>query len=61
MISDSIVRNIWKNLVQFGYTDLTEAETREAVDKLEAGENPTEIIGMMARNMLVENGLLPDD
>ena len=61
MISDSIVEQIKKNLVEFGYTDLTTQIVREAVDNLVAGAKPTGIIGLFAQKMLVENGLLADD
>lgn len=52
---------IAKNLQEFGYTDLTVDFVQEKVDALIRGEKPTEIIGMMAKNMLIENGLLEDD
>ena len=55
------VAMIAKNLQEFGYTDLTVDFVQEKVDALIRGEKPTEIIGMMAKNMLIENGLLEDD
>ena len=58
IISDSVVEQIKRSLVEFGYADLTTQIVREAVDKLVAGAKPTEIIGLLAQNMLVENGLL---
>jgi len=55
------VAMIAKNLQEFGYTDLTVDFVQEKVDALIRGEKPTEIIGMMAKNMLIENGLMEDE
>ena len=51
---------ITENLQEFGYTDLTSEFVQEKVEALMRGEKPTEIIGMMSKNMLIENGLLEE-
>jgi len=56
-----VIASITKNLQEFGYEDLTVDVVQEKVDALIRGEEPTEIIGMMAKNMLIENGLLEDE
>ena len=60
MTDERVVANITKNLQEFGYKDLTVDFVQEKVDALIRGEEPTEIIGMMAKNMLIENGLLKE-
>ena len=60
-ITASHIANITKNLQEFGYRDLIVDFVQEKVDALIRGEKPTEIIGMMAKNMLIENGLLEDE
>ena len=60
MIERNIITSITKNLQEFGYKDLTVDFVQEKVDALIRGEEPTEIIGMMAKNMLIENGLLKE-
>jgi len=60
MTDERVVANITKNLQEFGYKDLTADFVQEKVDALIRGEEPTEIIGMMAKNMLIENGLLKE-
>ena len=59
-ITASHIANITKNLQEFGYEGLTVDFVQEKVDALVRGEEPTDIIGMMAKKMLTENGLLED-
>ena len=54
------IQRITKNLQNFGYKDLTVDTVQEKVDALIRGEEPDDIIGMMARDMLVENHLLEE-
>ncbi len=53
-VSDQLIARIRRNLVEFGYNDLTIEDVREQVEKARAGEEVT-VIGMMARTMLEEN------
>ena len=57
-ITSDVVKQITRNLVEFGYDGLTEEHTQTAIDKLLAGEKPTGIIGMMTQGMLIENGYM---
>jgi hypothetical protein len=54
------IKAIQKNLAQFGYSGLTVEHVREQIDKVLAGEK-TGIIGMFAKKMLVEAGLIDED
>ena len=56
-ITDSIIRQIHLNLTEFGYTVTLEFVTA-TVEALVAGNNPSNIIGMFAANMLRKNGYL---
>ena len=53
-----IVSSIHRNLVEFGYADLTKEQVLESYDKAINGESPVGIIDMMTRSQLEENGLL---
>ena len=58
-ITEDVVRGIQKNLKEFGYTveyDYVKAQ----VDGLARGEQPTDIVAMFARDMLVKNGFLDE-
>ena len=55
----SIVESIRRNLVEFGYRDLTFDHVKASYDKAMAGEEPVGIIDMMTRTQLEKNGLLP--
>ena len=57
-ITSDVVKQITRNLVEFGYDGLTEEHTQTAIDKLMAGEKPTGISGMMTQGMLIENGYM---
>ena len=57
-ITHDVVKQITRNLVQFGYDGLTEEHVQTAVDKLVAGEKPANAVGMFAQGMLVENGYM---
>lgn len=59
-VTPETIQKITHNLKNFGYGDLTEDFVRERVSLLMDGEKPTEIIGMMAKTMLEEAGLLED-
>lgn len=56
---DRIVESIRKNLVAFGYSDLTVEHVAAGYDRAMAGERPTNVIEMMVKSQLEENGLLP--
>tara|TARA_R110000765_G_C18591766_1_gene567879 strand:- start:194 stop:379 length:186 start_codon:yes stop_codon:yes gene_type:complete len=56
LITPDVVKQITKNLVEFGYEGLTEESVQAEVDKFLAGEKATGIIGMMTRDMLTKNG-----
>lgn len=56
-----ICLNIHGNLKEFGYDTLEVATVEEQVQLLLDGKETTDIIGMFAKNMLVENDLLADD
>jgi len=60
-ITDATIRQIARNLREFGYDNLTDEEVRTQVGKIAAGEPTTNIIGMFARDMLVENGYLAEE
>ena len=62
-ITDATIRQITRNLREFGYDGLTDQAVREQVEAVMTGERPANVIGMFARNMLVKNGYLadPDD
>lgn len=50
---------IWRNLKQFGYTDLTRDIVESGVEELAKGEKTTNgIIGMMSKSMLEEAKLI---
>ena len=57
----AICLNITANLKEFGYADLKATNVEEQVQLLLDGKEPNDIIGMFAKNMLVENDLLADD
>ena len=60
-VTDNTIRATQANLVEFGYTTLTFEDTKAAVELVMAGKNPAgNIIAMMAKNMLIENGYLAD-
>ena len=56
-----ICLNIHANLKEFGYDTLSVANVEKQVQLLLDGKEPKDIIGMLAKNMLVENDLLADD
>jgi len=62
-ITDATIRQITRNLREFGYDGLTDQAVREQVEAVMTGERPANVIGMFARTMLVKNGYLadPDD
>jgi hypothetical protein len=60
-ITADVIRQITKNLVEFGYGGLTVDHVQTAVDKLKAGEKPTNAVGMFAQGMLVENGYMDEE
>jgi len=55
-----VVAEIHKNLKEFGYKDLTRDSVADEIKKLEPGVKPTNIIGLMAKDMLVKNGHMKD-
>ena len=55
-----VVAEIHKNLKDFGYDNLTRDYVADEIKKLEPGVKPTNIIGLMAKDMLVKNGLMED-
>jgi uncharacterized protein YfeS len=55
-----VVAEIHKNLKEFGYDNLTRDYVADEIKKLESGVKPTNIIGMMAKDILVKNGLMED-
>ena len=55
-----VVAEIHKNLKEFGYENLTRDNVADEIKKLESGVKPTNIIGMMAKDILVKNGLMED-
>tara|TARA_R100001244_G_C5109660_1_gene120842 strand:+ start:222 stop:410 length:189 start_codon:yes stop_codon:yes gene_type:complete len=55
-----VVAEIHKNLKEFGYEDLTRDTVADEINKLESGVKPTNIIGLMAKDMLVKNGFMED-
>ena len=55
-----VVAEIHKNLKEFGYEDLTRDTVADEINKLESGVKPTNIIGLMAKDMLVKNNLMED-
>ena len=57
-ITDQHIKTILRNLTEFGYSSITEVEVREQVAILLRGEETSDIIGMFARDMLEEAGLL---
>jgi len=56
----TVVAEIHKNLKEFGYDNLTRDYVADEIKKLESGVKPTNIIGMMAKDILVKNGLMED-
>ena len=60
-ITPAVVRQLTKGLVEFGYEGLTEETVQTEVNKLQAGEKATGIIGMMVRGTLVKNGYIEED
>jgi len=54
-----IVKAITRNLKEFGYTDLTYEQTLDAYNNAMTGQSPKNIIDMMVKHQLDENGLLP--
>jgi len=59
-ISDVDINRIKNNLVQFGYQNLTFETVKKQVNLVLNGERPTDIIGMLARDMLVKNGFVQE-
>jgi len=55
-----VVAEIHKNLKEFGYDNLTRDYVADEIKKLESGVKPTNIIGMMTKDILVKNGLMED-
>ena len=53
-----IVASIKRNLVSFGYRELTTETVLASYDKAMAGQRPANIIGMMTREQLKQNGYL---
>jgi len=60
-ITADVVQQITRNLIEFGYEGLTAESVQAEVDKYQAGEKATGIIGMMTRDMLTKNGYLKED
>ena len=60
-ITERHIKAIHRNLVVFGYPRLKIEEVRAEVERMQRGEEPAGIIGMMARGMLEEAGLLPEE
>ena len=58
MDSAVIVKAIHRNLVEFGYGNLTLAEVQASYDKAIAGEKPKGIIDMMTKSQLEANDLI---
>jgi hypothetical protein len=62
MIDERIIKRITRNLVDFGYPDLTEADVRTQVELIEEGAatpgDGLSIIGLFARTMLIENNIV---
>ena len=56
----TVVAEIHKNLKDFGYDNLTRDYVADEIKKLEPGVKPTNIIGLMAKDMLVQNHLMED-
>ena len=56
----TVVAEIHKNLKEFGYDSLTRDYVADEIKKLESGVKPTNIIGLMAKDMLVKNGFMED-
>ena len=59
-IPKEVVQQITHNLVDFGYDGLTEEQVQTEVDKLVAGEKPTNAVGMFTESMLIENGYIEE-
>ena len=55
-----VVAEIHKSLKEFGYENLTRDNVADEIKKLEPGVKPTNIIGLMAKDMLVKNGHMKD-
>ena len=55
-----VVAEIHNNLKEFGYEELTRDTVADEIKKLESGVKPTNIIGLMAKDMLVKNNLMED-
>ena len=60
-ITAVVVQQITRNLIEFGYEGLTAESVQAEVDKYQAGEKATGIIGMMTRDMLTKNGYIKED
>jgi hypothetical protein len=60
-ITADVVQQITRNLIEFGYEGLTAESVQAEVDKYQAGEKATGIIGMMTRDMLTKNGYIKED
>jgi hypothetical protein len=60
-ITADVVQQITRNLIEFGYEGLSAESVQAEVDKYQAGEEATGIIGMMTRDMLTKNGYLKED
>lgn len=57
-LSDKQITGMRRALVEFGYNDLTDKDVREATDKILAGEEPKEVIGMFVKSFLEEAKLI---
>lgn len=56
--SPAVVARMARALREFGYDDVTDADTQAEVTALEAGVAPTNVIGMFVQNWMREAGLL---
>ena len=54
-----VIEKILENLRDFGY-EITIDYLTDEVNKLETGVKPTNIIGLMAKDMLVKNDFMED-
>lgn len=56
----AICKNIAKNLKEFGYAGVEQSAVEAQVTLLLEGKEPDDIIGMFAKDMLIENDLLAE-
>jgi len=54
-VTDAVIAQITENLKEFGYAGLNKEHVRQQIEEVLAG-NTVSIIGMFARDILVENG-----